>query len=429
MVIAKFAAGGAAVLLLGAGLFLFFLPREEIIRVAAPFSPPQPALPSVPESAPPAPISPAPHRTAAADAPPAEPLAGPPSIVKGIYATGWTAGSSNKIKTLETLISETELNAIVVDIKDYSGFVSYRTGIPEVGAAGAEAEPRIARPNALLADLHAKGIYVIGRIAVFQDPVLAAAHPEWALGSSSTRKTWTDRKGLSWMDPAAEPVWAYNAAIARDALKRGFDEINFDYVRFASDGDLADIRYPFWDKKNSRASVMKNFFAYLREHVSEGRISADLFGLSTINRDDLGIGQVIENAYAYFDYVSPMVYPSHYASGFLGFKNPAEHPFEVISYSMQNALRRLLPEGTSTLSEAASSTAAGAPAPSKFRAKLRPWLQDFDLGALYDAGKIKEEIRAVNETFATASSSGRFAGWLLWDPANTYTKGALAPST
>ena len=111
------------------------------------------------------------------------------------------------------------------------------------------------------------------------------------------------------MDPAATPVWNYLAAIAKDAFGRGFDEIQFDYIRFASDGSLGNISYPYWDGKTPRATVIANYFKFLRAQFPNEKISADLFGLSTVNNDDLGIGQVIQDAYEYFDYVSPMVYP------------------------------------------------------------------------------------------------------------------------
>ena len=362
------------------------------------------------------------------------PLPNPPTIVKGIYATGWSAGSTKKMKSLIDLIDRTELNSIVIDIKDYSGFVSYRTGIPEVAAAGAEKEIRIAAPNALLKQLHEKGIYVIGRVSVFQDPILARAHPEWALKDQMTGEPWEDRKGLAWMDPAEKSVWAYNVAIARDAFARGFDEINFDYVRFASDGDLSRITYPTWDGIAPKHVIVRTFFEYVRAELKGQKISADLFGLATVNPDDLGIGQVIEDGYANFDFVSPMIYPSHYASGFLGYKNPASVPYEVIQYSLEIALTRIrgepiLPQATSsatTTLQSASGTLAVATSSTKaFYSKLRPWLQDFNLGATYTAEMVRKQIDATEHVLSGERGEDFFAGWLLWNPSNVYTVGAL----
>lgn len=405
----KLLAGGAAIVVFGAGLFLFFSPKEIVIQGSVAGDPIATGayLLSVPESATPT-STPIPEPKPVEN-PPAGKLQNPPDIVKGIYVTSWVAGSSNRMKALLNLIDATDLNAVVIDIKDYSGFVAYRTGVPGIKAAGAENDLRIASPNDLLRSLHAKGIYVIGRISVFQDPVLAQAHPEWAITASSTGGLWRDRKGLAWMDPAAKPVWDYNAAIARDAFARGFDEINFDYIRFPSDGNLDDTRYPFWDETTPMKDIIKKFFSYLRETFSHDKISADLFGLATIDQGDLGIGQVIESAYETFDYISPMVYPSHYAAGSFGYKNPADHPYEVIKQSLTRAAERYgalkLRQGTSSVS----------------LAKLRPWLQAFDLGAVYDTAKIEAQVRAVSDVLtATSSPSGLYAGWLFWDPNNRY---------
>ncbi len=334
-------------------------------------------------------------------------LQNPPVVVQALYLTGWTAGSASRLPAIIALAKNKGANAVIVDIKDFSGHVSYATGIPEVKAAGAEAEIKIRNPNAVIAEFHKHNIYVIGRITVFQDPILAKAHPEWAMKNKTTGAVWKDNKGLAWMDPAAKGPWDYNIAIAKDALARGFDEVNFDYVRFASDGTLSNISFPFWDGKISRATVIKNFFKYLREELGEARLSADLFGLAAVNKDDLGIGQVIENAYLYFDYVCPMIYPSHYASGFLGYKNPAAYPYEVIKYSLERAQDRLHALARSTSTEV------------RPRAKLRPWIQVFDLGAKYDHQMIVKQTKAVEDVLKT-SSSDAFAGWLYWDPKNTY---------
>lgn len=354
-------------------------------------------------------------------------LQSPPVAAKGIYVTAWSAGSTKTMNRLIALIERTELNAVVIDIKDFSGHVSYRTGIPEVEEFGAEGELRILRPNALIKKLHDAGIYVIARQTVFQDPILAKAHPEWALKNASTSETWADNKGLAWMDPAAEPVWDYNVAIAKDALSRGFDEINFDYIRFASDGDLSVIEYPFWDEITPRHTVIRNFFKYLRENLPNAKISADLFGLSTISAWDLGIGQIIEDAYEYFDYISPMVYPSHYAKTFLGYDNPAEYPYEIVKYSLDGALRRLITyneELITSMSTAASSSESSVSG-HRLSVKLRPWLQDFDLGAIYDADMVKSQIQALDDLFLGGSNEVYFGGWLLWDPSNRYTEEAL----
>ena len=242
-----------------------------------------------------------------ADAPPQQPLANPPKIIKAIYFTGWSAGSENKVEYLINLAKKTEINAVVIDIKDYSGYVSYDIKSDEIEKYKGK-EVKINKINSLIKRLHDENIYIIGRISVFQDPVLARARPDLAVHSKSklmtngqqlTAKTlWLDNKKLAWIDPTNQECWDYNIAIAKDAAERGFDELNFDYIRFPSDGSLEDMDFPGWDKITSKEEVIKNFFKYLREKMGRTRISADLFGLSTVNNGDLGIGQVIENAFS-----------------------------------------------------------------------------------------------------------------------------------
>lgn len=390
-------------LLAGAGLFLFVNTRNsfDVNQFSAAFSA------AVVEEMQTKIINP--------DLPPQKPLENPPETIKAIYATGWSAGSSKKMDYLIKLIKGTELNAIVIDIKDYSGELSYDTDIESAKKYGAVKEIKIAKPNALIKKLHDEGIYVIARQTVFQDPILAAARPDLALTSSSTGKQWKDHKGLMWIDPAAQEAWDYNIAIAKDALNRGFDEVNFDYIRFASDGDMDDIVYPFWDEKTFMRYVIRDFFKYLRKALPDSRLSADLFGYTTLLYNDLGIGQVIDDAFHYFDAIAPMVYPSHYNKWFNGYENPSLYPYEVVYASISEANSRL----QKYLLEAAIASST-----EKYLVKnpqLRPWLQDFDLGADYDAEKVKAQIDAVYD-----AATGTPMGWMLWNPANNYTKDALS---
>ena len=374
-------------------------------------------------------------------------LQNPPSIAKALYVTGWSAGSRDKMTSLTNIIESRGLNAVVIDIKDYSGYVSYAMDVPEVKASGAEGEIKILKPNELIKRLHDKNIYVIGRVTVFQDPILAKAHPEWALQNKTTGKLWLDNHKLAWLDPAGKPTWDYIVSIAKDALGRGFDEINFDYIRFASDGKLGEISFPFWQKTRTNADltrtgaetkreVIKNFFAYLRQQMPDAKLSADIFGLATVDTwDDLGIGQVLEDAYQYFDYVCPMVYPSHYAAGTLDYKNPADHPYEIIKYSMDKALERLknyefgiMNNGTTTIVTTTTTTTTTHNSSFSIRnSKLRPWLQVFDLGAVYTPAMVQKQIQATEDAFASSTASSTalgagqyYGGWLLWDPANNY---------
>jgi len=323
-----------------------------------------------------------------------------PASVRAVYMTSWVAGTPSIRERLIKLIEATELNAVVIDIKDYSGRIAFATTDPELVATGA-VEVRIPAVKELISDLHRRGVYVIGRVSVFQDVYYANQHPEFAVHRSSDGEVWRDRKGISWLEVGATPVWAYVVRIARAAYDVGFDEINFDYIRFPSDGDMRDIGYDYFDAASeTRAAVLKRFYAYLAAELSPLHIpiSADLFGLTTTSFDDLGIGQVLVDVAPYFDYLSPMVYPSHFASGFLNFPNPANHPYEVVNHSMLSASGRLT---------AASSTPD----------KLRPWLQDFNLGASYTAEMVRAQIQA---TYDAGLDS-----WMLWDPNNRYTPAAL----
>ena len=330
----------------------------------------------------------------------------PPEIVKAVYLTSWSAATESRVEEVIEIAKTTEINAVVVDIKDWSGFIPYNTDVPEATEYGVE---RILIPDieAFLERFHKEEIYVVARITVFQDPLLAQARPDLAIHSKSEKSSlWLDNVGLAWIDPAAKEAWDYNIAIAKDALKHGFDEVNFDYTRFPSDGDLQDMSFPLWDKTTPRNLIIKEFYKYLREKLPQDTLSIDLFGLSTVNFD-LGIGQIIEDAYQYFDFVCPMVYPSHYAGGFLGYQNPAEYPYEVVKYSMENALKKL------NLLNQLHPT----------KARLRPWLQDFDLGATYDEKEVRSEIDAVSKALGE-----NFSGFMLWSSENIYTKEALLPA-
>jgi hypothetical protein len=420
----------AGCLLLAVGWFVW---RRS--AAAPPRSKPTPAVKATPSPAPlaatPAPQPPATGGTRLPSAkptpqisPPGQPLENPPATVKAVYFTGWSAGIKLRVDYLVDLHKTTAINAVVIDIKDYSGNIAYSVSAPEAHQYGA-VRVMIRDIDGLVNRLHREGIYVIARLTVFQDPVLAEARPDLAVhrvsklpkekrGPLTAASLWRDRKGLAWIDPASRPAWEYVASIARDALGHGADELNFDYVRFPSDGDLDDMYFPNWDGKTPKHEVIRQFFSYLRKQLEGARISADLFGLSTVNQDDLGIGQVIEDAYGTFDYVCPMVYPSHYARKFLGFPNPAQHPYEVVNYSMKEARSRL--EDFSRSKQAA----AGKLEPGVKAAALRPWIQDFDLGAKYDAAMLKAQIKAVEDALGD-----RFAGYMVWAPTNIYTRQGL----
>ncbi len=322
----------------------------------------------------------------------------PPDSVKGIYMTSWVASTRDWRSSLVKMVEETELNSIVIDVKDYTGRIAFEVSDPELQKIGSE-EKRIDDIKDFIKFLHEKNIYAIARIAVFQDPYFVKIRPDLAIKTKSGA-VWKDRKGLTWIDPCAKEFWDYTARVAKEAERAGFDELNFDYIRFASDGDMENIVYPHCALGIAKADLLEQFFKYLSENLKDVGvpISVDVFGMITTNYDDLNIGQVLEKTAPHFDFICPMVYPSHYPPTYNGFNNPALYPYEVIKLAMDTASQRLI---------AATSTPN----------KLRPWLQDFDLGADYTAEMVRKEKQAVYDAGLNS--------WLLWDPSNEYTRSAL----
>ncbi len=334
-----------------------------------------------------------------------------PEPLKGIYMTSWIASSVQLRENLVKIADETEINTILIDIKDYSGKIVFPIeNNPKLKAFGSE-EVRVRDLKEFIQELHKKNIYVIGRVAVFQDAYFVKHRPDLAVKTKDGSSVWKDRKGISWIDSGSREYWDYIIEIAKESHKIGFDEINFDYIRFPSDGNMKDISYPF-SSTTPKVTVMKNFFEYLHKKIEsdpelEGlKTSADLFGMVTNTYDDMGIGQVLENTLPYFDYIMPMVYPSHYPTNFQGYKEPEAYPYEIIKFAMSEAVVR---------SEAlASSTGQNK---LEYKNKMRPWLQDFGLRMTYGSTEVRAQIKATNDVGLTS--------WILWSPSNKYTKGAL----
>ncbi len=325
-----------------------------------------------------------------------------PDSVRGIYMTSWVAGTPSLRAKIVQLIQETEINAVVIDIKDDTGRISYEVSDPELKKVGSE-EIRIRDIRELIAQLHASNVYVIGRVASFQDPYMAKTRPDSAVKRASDKAVWRDRKGLTWIDAGSKEHWDYLVRIAKDAYGVGFDEIQFDYIRFPSDGNMKDIYFPYSEGR-IKHEVIKDFFAYIHSQLKDTgmKTSADLFGMVTTNTDDLGIGQILEDAFLYFDYISPMVYPSHYPNGFNGYANVNAVPYDVVKFAMQGAVNRL-----KIYNDTVASTTV----------ELRPWLQDNDYPVPYTPDMVRAQIQA---TYDVGLDS-----WLLWDAGNTYTRAAL----
>jgi len=326
-----------------------------------------------------------------------------PNAVKAIYMTSWVAGTPKWRAELVDFIKKSEINSMIIDIKDYTGTLAFDTENSLIKSVGSE-EIRVKDLKEFIQELHANNIYTIARITVFQDPFYAKYNPKIAV-QTKAGLTWKDKKGLSYIDPSAEEFWNYIVAVGKSAEKIGFDELNFDYIRYPSDGNMRDIAFPMSaratttsiDLPVTKEILLENFFKYLHKELKSVGvpISADVFGMVMTNYDGLNIGQVLERIYPYFDYISPMVYPSHYPATFQGFKNPAAYPYEVVKYSMEKGVNRMKIASSSPL-------------------KLRPWLQDFDLGATYDAAKIRAQIQATYDAGLTS--------WMMWDSSNKYTR-------
>lgn len=329
-----------------------------------------------------------------------------PSEVRGIYWTATTASGARGTE-LTSFMTSTGLNAAVIDLQTGGGYLAITPNDPSLSSVS-ETKPLIKNLDSLLKTLAEKEIYRIARVVVVKNGALVAAHPEAALRNASG-SLWHDSGGATWMDPTSTVVSDFAIAAAKEAYARGFDEIQFDYIRFPSDGSVKSIVYPSYDGKETKAEALKGFFdrvgAALRE---EGiPISFDLFGQTFWSDSDMGIGQRMVNAVPDATFLSPMTYPSHYVKGFDGCANPAACPYRIIYDSLVH--------GEAIVAKVLQSD------PAAFQKQIRPWIQDFNLGATYDASMVDEEIRAVRDAGGS--------GFLIWNAANKYHTAHFLPST
>ncbi len=369
-----------------------------------------------------------------------------PSEVRAIYMTACWGGSKKLRSGLIKYIEDTDLNSIIIDIKDYTGTIAVPTTSPLLADGQKGDGCKIPDIKELIEELHNKGIYVIGRVTVFQDPLYAELYPELAVRRVSNKEAvWRDGKGLAFIDVGAQKYWDYIITLAKESHDiLGFDEINFDYIRYPSDGNMADTYYAHsggYRKDVQRADELEKFFIYLHKEMSKpntyGEVpvtSADIFGMTATNYDDLTIGQVLERTLPYFDVIAPMVYPSHYPSGFLGFKNVNDHSYEIVYHSMKKAVERAQSSTTKIPSFAYIKiepepimqedgtysidlqTDILYKKPVYTGAKLRTWIQDFDYGGDYDVPEINAQIQASRDAGVTG-------GYMIWSPSNRYTRG------
>jgi len=323
-----------------------------------------------------------------------------PFTARALYAPAAVFEGSGRLDAFLALVDATEVNAMVIDVKETGGWLYYETDLPAAVESGAASRP-IFDLAELLPALKARGIYTIARMVVMKDNTVGASRPELAVTNAATGEPWRDYGGGIWLDPYNPGVAEYIAAIAGDLADRGFDEVQLDYVRFFSDGDysVADTNLP--NTQSFRLPAIRRLFRIVSDRLSTTTafFSADVFPISFIAPDDQGIGQRPEVIMPYVDYFSPMVYPSHYGPGTFGFAVPNEHPYDVIDETLQIMNRQ----------------SAGLPM------VIRPWIQDFGL-----PDQRKYTAADVTAEMAAAADNGAL-GWMIWNAAARFTEAALGP--
>lgn len=337
-----------------------------------------------------------------------------PFAVRGLYLTFYGVGSDDLRANVLNLLETTEANALVIDVKGDRGYLAYASQVPLAARIGANRQPTFPEMRQLLADLHARGYYAIARIVIMKDDLLArnggAAGLDVAIKDRRTGGPWVDGEGLGWVDPFRQEVRDYNTDLAVEAADLGFDEVQFDYVRFPTDPSSAtSVNAAVYSQELTEdnrvaaiASLLEQTHTALR---SRGVFfGIDTFGYTSFRDDDLGIGQRLATLAAQVDVISPMVYPSTYNAGIpsldLAYPGVIGRPYDVIHESLLQAQQRV--GGTGAI--------------------LRPWLQYFDdypwaTGRRYNAAEIEAQKQGA--------ADGGAQGWMMWDPFNQYARGGL----
>lgn len=331
--------------------------------------------------------SPAPDAGAAAN-PAAGAKARPPEYLRGVYLN--SAGFYER-KITETLhyAKEAGLNAVVMHVKDPYGHLYWEAQnavAREIKASKGDKQLRAAVHR-----FNDAGLWTIAKLDLFQDTLLATHRPDWAIQDSVTGKPWHNRQKLAWGNPHDERVWDYNLALARELLALGFDEIQFDYIRFPSDGDLTRVKYPKVLKDKDRLQVIGAFLEKANRELKPlgATISVDLFGFVAWMTYDFGVGQRIEEIAPHVDAICPMLYPSHFPRNFMGKDEPAKCPREIMEESMKRLKKRT-------------------------RVDVRAWIQGF----WYQPGDITEQIKGIE--------AAGYKSYLVWSPSSRYDETYLA---
>jgi hypothetical protein len=319
-----------------------------------------------------------------------------PFTPKALYLSFYGVGSKALRGPAMKLIEETELNALVIDVKGDRGMIPYRSSVPLATELGGQKIITVRDAEGLMALFKEKGVYTIARIVVFKDNLLASARPDLAV-KTPTGEPWRDRESLAWVDPFRKEVWDYNIQIAVEAAKLGFDEIQFDYVRFP---DSHSPRFSQPSTEEARVKAITGFLQEARSKLAPYNVftAADIFGYVCWNLNDTDIGQKLDPIASAVDYLSPMLYPSGFQFGIPGFRNPVQNPYEIVYLSLKKAQERTK---ISPL-------------------RFRPWLQAFKDYAFdrrqFNGKELRDQISA-SEKFGSQ-------GWMLWNPVNQYTAAA-----
>ena len=335
---------------------------------------------------------------------PAPPLNRPPEVVRALYVNAWAFGG-RRFNALLRLAERTEINAFVVDVKDDTGYLTYRSQVPTAVEIGANDQLRARDTRERLRIMRERGIYPIARIVVAKDPLLASRKAAWAVRHADGG-LWRDRLDFAWVDAFNDSVWVYAAQLAAEAVRMGFAEVQYDYVRFPDEPESRLASAVFAGRRpgeTKRQGVARNL-KLLGERTRRLGVpfTIDVFGLTTSSTSDMGIGQMWEDLVTTADVVLPMVYPSHYMRGVYNLKHPNSEPYRVIRRAMQDALRRSAPLGKT--------------------AEIRPYLQAFTLGApRYTPALVREQIRAAEEL--------GLRSWVLWNPRSAYDADIFRPRT
>jgi len=313
-----------------------------------------------------------------------------PEQVKGMHLTTRAAASSYHKPRINDLLDNTELNAVVIDVKEIDGDISIKNVSGNITYS--KSLPNIEQ---YLKEVKEKGMYAIARIVVFRDNVMPRKKTDLAV-KNPDGSLWQDRNKLTWLNPYKQGSIDYILELAEKTADMGFDEIQFDYIRFPSDGKTNNCRYGVEHSSTTASKAIVNFLKQARQRLSPKgiKISIDVFGLTTTETSDMGIGQKIVEMTEQVDYVCPMIYPSHYNNGEYGIPNPNKEPYRTVYIALQGAKKRLPVE------------------------KLRPWLQDFSLkGVQYGPKELQAQIQACYDCGVKT--------WLLWNAACKYTKSGL----